>query len=205
MLAHGPVGVQLRRRNSRKRRLRKSAIARKIVCDQALQPGTRPVRSVHSNLDAPTRGGGFSAPAAAKARDNSIAADLVPTSHMIRAVSMTAGLLLLVVATRAPARGPNGTGGTASPSEPQANTAPPPTPRLRTHVSEVIVPVTVTDKKGELVLNLTPKDFRIFDKTSCAFGAPPSMKIELSGLSDGSVHDTSDAGRRLLGGRDKPL
>jgi len=36
--------------------------------------------------------------------------------------------------------------------------------RIRTHVSEVIVPVTVTDKKGELVLNLEQKDFHVFDK-----------------------------------------
>jgi len=42
------------------------------------------------------------------------------------------------------------------------------------------------------------------DKTSCAVGAPPSMKIEFSGLvrGDGSVCGTSNAGWRLLGGRE---
>jgi hypothetical protein len=42
------------------------------------------------------------------------------------------------------------------------------------------------------------------DKTSCAVGAPPRMKIEFSGLvrGDGSVCGTSNAGWRLLGGRE---
>jgi VWFA-related protein len=35
--------------------------------------------------------------------------------------------------------------------------------RIRTHVNEVIVPVTVTDSKGELALDLTQKDFHVFD------------------------------------------
>jgi len=42
--------------------------------------------------------------------------------------------------------------------------APPAPARIRTHVNEVIVPVTVIDKKGELVLDLTQKDFQVFDK-----------------------------------------
>ena len=35
---------------------------------------------------------------------------------------------------------------------------------IRTHVNEVIVPVTAIDRKGEFALNLTQRDFRIFDK-----------------------------------------
>jgi Ca-activated chloride channel homolog len=35
--------------------------------------------------------------------------------------------------------------------------------RIRTRVNEVIVPVTVTNKTGELVLDLAQKDFHIFD------------------------------------------
>jgi DNA-binding NarL/FixJ family response regulator len=44
---------------------------------------------------------------------------------------------------------------------------------------------------------------RIYDKTSCASGAPPSMKIGFSGLAtwNGSVCDTSIRGWRLLEGR----
>lgn len=35
--------------------------------------------------------------------------------------------------------------------------------RIRTHVNEVVVPVTVTDKKGELVLDLSQNDFQVLD------------------------------------------
>ena len=44
----------------------------------------------------------------------------------------------------------------------------------------------------------------VSDKTSCASGAPPSMKIGFSGLvrGDGSVCGTSNVGWRLLGGRE---
>jgi VWFA-related protein len=35
---------------------------------------------------------------------------------------------------------------------------------IRTATNEVIVPVTVTDKKGEMVLDLVQKDFHVFDK-----------------------------------------
>ncbi len=35
--------------------------------------------------------------------------------------------------------------------------------RIRTHVNEVIVPVTVTDRKGEPALDLLQKDFHVFD------------------------------------------
>lgn len=48
--------------------------------------------------------------------------------------------------------------GNQSQQAPQANA------RIRAHVNEVSVPVTVTDKKGELVLDLTRKDFQLFDK-----------------------------------------
>ena len=54
---------------------------------------------------------------------------------------------------------------TGSTIEPRAKAAAGQTPaRIRTHVNEVIVPVTVTDKKGELVLDLAQTDFHIFDK-----------------------------------------
>src|SRR6266853_7000319 len=45
------------------------------------------------------------------------------------------------------------------------------------------------------------------DKTSCAVGAPPSMKIEFSGLvrGGGSICDTSNVGWRLLGGRESAV
>ena len=46
----------------------------------------------------------------------------------------------------------------------QAPDAPQTPGRIRTQVSEVIVPVTVVDKKGELVLDLAQKDFQIFDR-----------------------------------------
>jgi len=43
--------------------------------------------------------------------------------------------------------------------------APPPSSndRIRTETTEVIVPVTVTDPTGELVLDLSPTDFHVFD------------------------------------------
>jgi VWFA-related protein len=45
----------------------------------------------------------------------------------------------------------------------QVNGPPQAEGRIRAHVNEVIVPVTVTDKKGELVLDLLQPDFHIFD------------------------------------------
>jgi VWFA-related protein len=41
---------------------------------------------------------------------------------------------------------------------------PPPEPQIRVQVELVSTPVTVRDRKGELVLNLQQKDFRIFDQ-----------------------------------------
>jgi VWFA-related protein len=51
--------------------------------------------------------------------------------------------------------GPSGEQQTSEP--PQAKN------RIRTHVNEVIVPVTVTDNRGELTLDLSQKDFHVFD------------------------------------------
>lgn len=56
----------------------------------------------------------------------------------------------------------------AQPSQPPASTAPAPAePKaaqsFRTGVSEVIVPVTVTDDKGKFVTNLDQRDFELFD------------------------------------------
>jgi VWFA-related protein len=51
-----------------------------------------------------------------------------------------------------------------SPHAPEPNPAAQAKNRIRTHVNEVIVPVTVIDKKDEFVLDLTQKDFHVFDK-----------------------------------------
>ena len=40
----------------------------------------------------------------------------------------------------------------------------PPPPTIKTNVTEVIVPVTVTDEKGKFVTDLDKEDFRIFDE-----------------------------------------
>jgi len=45
----------------------------------------------------------------------------------------------------------------------QIQQAPQAKERIRVHVNEVIVPVTVTDKSGELVLDLSKSDFHVFD------------------------------------------
>src|SRR5579863_1041549 len=45
----------------------------------------------------------------------------------------------------------------------QSSQLPPSQERIRTRVNEVIVPVTVTNKSGELILDLSQKDFHIFD------------------------------------------
>jgi VWFA-related protein len=45
----------------------------------------------------------------------------------------------------------------------QTREAPQAKDRIRVHVNEVIVPVTVTDKSGELVLDLSKSDFHVFD------------------------------------------
>ncbi len=46
----------------------------------------------------------------------------------------------------------------------QTNQPPQSKDQIRTKVNEVVVPVTVTDADGELVFDLTQKDFHIFDK-----------------------------------------
>jgi len=55
---------------------------------------------------------------------------------------------------------------TALPPEPPKQVAPeaPQQRPIQVQVNEVIVPVTVTDKKGRFVSNLDAKDFRIFDE-----------------------------------------
>ena len=45
----------------------------------------------------------------------------------------------------------------------QASQPPSARDRIRTHVNEVVVPVTVTDKNGEPALDLLQKDFHVFD------------------------------------------
>ncbi|HUA01946.1 MAG TPA: VWA domain-containing protein [Candidatus Aquilonibacter sp.] len=46
---------------------------------------------------------------------------------------------------------------------PTQSQSPPPQPPIRVQTNEVVVPVTVTDSNGELVLDLFPRDFHIFD------------------------------------------
>jgi VWFA-related protein len=51
-----------------------------------------------------------------------------------------------------------------NPSGKQQTNAPPQAKdRIRTHVNEVVVPVTVIDSKGELALELSQKDFHVFE------------------------------------------
>jgi hypothetical protein len=79
----------------------------------------------------------------------------------MRLLLKTAGVSLVVAAAvsaagRQEARRQDG--------EQQTNEAPQPKNPIRTHVNEVILPVTVVDRKGEFVLDLTQADFQIFDK-----------------------------------------
>lgn len=67
----------------------------------------------------------------------------------------------LLVSPAVGAQTPN----TGPAAEPRAKAAAGQTPaRIRTHVNEVTVPVTVVDKRGELVLDLAQNDFHISDK-----------------------------------------
>ncbi len=50
---------------------------------------------------------------------------------------------------------------TPAPAQPPAQPQP---PTIKTNVTEVIVPVTVTDEKGKFVTDLDKEDFRIFDE-----------------------------------------
>ena len=80
--------------------------------------------------------------------------------RLARRILLTALLLSPIVSAQTPDAG--------SASEPRGKDAmsqAPQTPgRIRTHVNEVVVPVTVIDKKGELVLDLAQNDFHITDK-----------------------------------------
>jgi VWFA-related protein len=72
------------------------------------------------------------------------------------------GSVLLLLLTASPgARAQSQDKGTS----PERSGSPPPQAKnpIRTHVNEVVVPVTVTDKKGELVLDLSQKDFHVLD------------------------------------------
>jgi Ca-activated chloride channel homolog len=59
---------------------------------------------------------------------------------------------------------PQTPGQAPKPQQPPAQSPAEPTTRIRAGVSEVIVPVTVTDDKGKFVSNLQAKDFRILDE-----------------------------------------
>jgi len=72
-------------------------------------------------------------------------------------ILLAALLFSPVICAQAPGTGPV--------VEPRAKSAASQAPaRIRTHVNEVIVPVTVVDKKGELVLDLVQNDFHVTDK-----------------------------------------
>jgi VWFA-related protein len=53
---------------------------------------------------------------------------------------------------------------TSSAGEQQVSDTPQSKHPIRARVEEVVVPVTVIDKQGEFVLDLTQKDFKVFDK-----------------------------------------
>jgi VWFA-related protein len=60
-------------------------------------------------------------------------------------------------------------GAPAGPLEPNPGVRPeqgPQKPAIRVRVNEVTVPVAVRDRKGEMILNLTQKDFRVYDDGS---------------------------------------
>jgi VWFA-related protein len=79
-------------------------------------------------------------------------------------VLTTASLLLLTAVATYRAKAQNGTSSLHAGGDQQTTAPPQSQERIRSRVKEVIVPVTVTDKKGELVLDLAQNDFRIFDK-----------------------------------------
>ena len=82
----------------------------------------------------------------------------------MRRLAKTIFLATLLFAPPACAQAPDA-GSTAEPRVRDAvGQTPQATSRIRTHVNEVIVPVTVIDKKGELVLDLTQEDFQVFDR-----------------------------------------
>jgi VWFA-related protein len=79
---------------------------------------------------------------------------------------LAAGLLAAGAQTPAPAAGQNANpAAAAAPGAPPtpAPAAPKPPGAFDTSVSEVIVPVTVTDDKGKFVTNLDQRDFQLFD------------------------------------------
>lgn len=80
---------------------------------------------------------------------------------MSKGLAFRTSLVFLVLvpahSARAQARNSSPSGPQQAPQLPQAKE------RIRTHVNEVIVPVTVIDKKGEPVLDLSQSDFHIFD------------------------------------------
>ncbi|HEV3480843.1 MAG TPA: VWA domain-containing protein [Candidatus Acidoferrales bacterium] len=81
----------------------------------------------------------------------------------IKCVCARLSLLLLVTALATTAQNQNGSSSSPSGDKQQTNEPRQAGKPLRTHVNEVIVPVTVTDKKGELVLDLSQTDFHVFD------------------------------------------
>ena len=79
---------------------------------------------------------------------------------MHRASELAAlGTALLLLAAVSPARAQ----APAGPITPPANVQQPKKPALRVNVDWVSTPVTVRNSKGELVLNLAEKDFRVLE------------------------------------------
>jgi VWFA-related protein len=83
--------------------------------------------------------------------------------RLTKCVCTRLSVLLLLTALATRTQGQNGSSSSPSNEKQQTNEAPQAGKPLRTHVNEVIVPVTVTDKKGELVMDLSKTDFHVFD------------------------------------------
>jgi VWFA-related protein len=79
-----------------------------------------------------------------------------PTFRFLPCAALLA--VSLVVASRG-----FGQGAPPGPLEPKPGVSPEQKPSIRVRVNEVTTPVTVRDRTGEMILNLTQKDFRLYD------------------------------------------
>src|SRR5580704_6112693 len=83
--------------------------------------------------------------------------------RVTKCICTGASLLSLALSPALRAQAQNGSSSPDTTPKQQTNEPPQANGRIRTHVEEVIVPVTVTDKKGELVLDLSKEDFHVLD------------------------------------------
>jgi Ca-activated chloride channel homolog len=84
-------------------------------------------------------------------------------ARLTKFVCTTALLILLTPLLVPRSEAQSGTSSADRNGKQQTKEAPQAKDRIRVHVNEVIVPVTVTDKRGELVLDLSKSDFHVFD------------------------------------------